>query len=564
MERTNINPEIFQDMLESASNAGAKGQAQFYTPPEWAAVLALPLPRQRSAIVDLNCGAGHLLRGAGNKTTETLLGADIDPVAAAPPKLDGPCPLAKLNRVTADATLFYPMLREISWRADLWVLNPPWDLHFWRSKDRLGCLAESELSAVREAFSAHDGRVPERTIDSTVAMLLVALDLCTDAGEGLLIANNATLDRLLFAPNAPHRAVLKHIWARLVIDGNPMTAIQGASYQRDGFKTGVLYFAREPQLPPPCQVSASAQGLAEASAVCQSLANQRDRLRRGARIVDSWQRNTDTVPLWRAAAEEWKARQQPGRTDFNLSLTVDGLIRANLNLFEQSSSRVLKAEAAKLYELHGKRPMELVLQRSQRETLLRMCNLPWGQESAAQPASVWRVDPKLQEAVREAVREYHGCRAPLYPLPGLQRLGYLEEEDSILCWEDLWDREHVTPLFCQGKRYSLATQSVQVVRTGAKPNLAGEMERVEYSGSELATYITDETGTERCFMEGRLRDENVTVNGYPADQKIDFTLQELDQHFVIPDVPDVAALDPDGFRRNLSLIDELEALINDI
>jgi hypothetical protein len=170
------------------------------------------------------------------------------------------------------------------------------------------------------------------------------------------------------------------------------------------------------------------------------------------------------------------------------------------------------------------------------------------------------VQPKLQEGVLEAVRQYHGCRAPLYPLPGLQRLGYLEEEDSILCKADLV-RDGAT-LYKAGESYALATQSVCVTRLGFRPNLAAEMEEVEYSGSELATYITDATGTQRCFMEDRLREQNVSLDGYPDTEKIDFTLQELDEHFVIPDVPDVASVNPDAFQANLAQLQQLEALVN--
>jgi len=53
-------------------------------------------------------------------------------------------------------------------------------------------------------------------------MYLIALDLCTPSGEGLLIGNNATLQRLLFDPGAPHGAAAAHVWAHLVIPGNPM------------------------------------------------------------------------------------------------------------------------------------------------------------------------------------------------------------------------------------------------------------------------------------------------------------------------------------------------------
>src|SRR4051812_13908724 len=102
MQKTNINPEIFQDMLDSAANAGSKGQSQFFTPTDWGQRLALPLPRNRAVIVDLNCGAGHLLQATANKTTQLLLGADIDPCrGVTAPTL---APAAKPSRITADAT----------------------------------------------------------------------------------------------------------------------------------------------------------------------------------------------------------------------------------------------------------------------------------------------------------------------------------------------------------------------------------------------------------------------------------------------------------------------------
>ncbi|MEI6568966.1 MAG: hypothetical protein WCR20_19950, partial [Verrucomicrobiota bacterium] len=79
MQKTNINPAIYQSFLESASNAGVKGQAQFESPPEWAEALSLALPRYRPVAIDLNCGSGNLLRGASRASTHHLLGCDIDP-----------------------------------------------------------------------------------------------------------------------------------------------------------------------------------------------------------------------------------------------------------------------------------------------------------------------------------------------------------------------------------------------------------------------------------------------------------------------------------------------------
>jgi hypothetical protein len=42
MQRTNINPEIFQAMLDCAPNAAAKGQSQFFNPTDFGRSLTLP------------------------------------------------------------------------------------------------------------------------------------------------------------------------------------------------------------------------------------------------------------------------------------------------------------------------------------------------------------------------------------------------------------------------------------------------------------------------------------------------------------------------------------------
>ncbi len=78
MQKTKIAPSLLQEMLDSASNASAKGQAQYFTPPEWAKILSYPLPDHRPTITDLNCGAAGLLLATRNRSTEHLLGCDID------------------------------------------------------------------------------------------------------------------------------------------------------------------------------------------------------------------------------------------------------------------------------------------------------------------------------------------------------------------------------------------------------------------------------------------------------------------------------------------------------
>jgi type I restriction-modification system DNA methylase subunit len=74
MQKNNINPAIYQEFLSSASNAGDKGQAQYFTPIPWGKALGMALPYFRPVVIDLNCGAGHLLKAVERGSTNNLLG----------------------------------------------------------------------------------------------------------------------------------------------------------------------------------------------------------------------------------------------------------------------------------------------------------------------------------------------------------------------------------------------------------------------------------------------------------------------------------------------------------
>jgi hypothetical protein len=141
-------------------------------------------------------------------------------------------------------------------------------------------------------------------------------------------------------------------------------------------------------------------------------------------------------------------------------------------------------------------------------------------------------------------------------------------------------------IFRAGQKYSIRTQTVQVTRKASKPNsFTGDLEELEFSGQELAIFIADkvrdpshpkEELTEYCFMDGKLRDANTTIaearqqknrrrrrwEREPDAVPIDFTLQELADHFVIPDVPDVAANNTNAYRANLDCLTEIEDLCN--
>jgi hypothetical protein len=573
MKKTNINPEILQTMLESAVNAADKGQSQFFTPAAFGQALAAALPKPRPGLIDLTCGRDDLLQAAANPTTH-LLGADIDPCRPRPK--DPPRPEGlPVSRVTRDLTRLYPLLVDLNARFDCLVLNPPWRL-FWH-RDRLAALAESDCPAVRNAFAAAEptdgGGCPRGAIDSTIATLLIALDRCTLYGEGLLIANNATLERLLFVAGAPYAALAQHIWLHLKIPGNPMTARADCNFQHDpadgdaaAFHTGVIYFALDHTTGPKHftapGISTSTSGTLDFG--LGTLDSYRT-YRQGAELRSVHNAHDDVLELWQAikerCAEEAGARP---RVPYNLWLTVGGRIKADLSRYEVHSGKTDKREAARLFALRDKAPMELVLQRAQRDELLHV----------AGPASRWKVHPELLAAVQRAVTDYHAARAPLYPLPEIQRLGYLDEQDSIRCTADL------DGVFTAGQTYPLRTQTVPVTRRVKKPNgFTGEDEDLEFTGQELALYLKTglaDDAPEMCFMDAKLKNDPLTRVGTaeqqkvsrfarytpkPENQTINYTLQDLVTHFEIPEVPDVATVNPDGYKNYLNHLDQLETLL---
>ena len=524
-----ISGPCIQQLFESCSNAGSKAAAQFFTPIDWAEVLSIPLPRYRPVVIDLNCGSGNLLLGASRASTNHRLECDIDPcelavkpetVFAYSGQVNG------VQRITGDVCKLLPFFKAVDLRADAWVLNPPWDLHWYRAA--LGALLESDLPTVRMAMAAWDGRTSKECIDSTIATLCMALDLSSEYGEGFLIANEATLQRLIFADKAPHRSLSVHVWAHLVIKGNPMTGLQDCAHQEgEQFTTGVLYFARSHDQGAPDSGSTLyhpplVTTIDEARAACNELQKHRLELRQGAEIK-SYAKTEDTAEKWKAVGEEWERLTKVDKPQWNISLRPDGTIKTDLSLFDTKSCRVTKAEAESLFSLEGRQPMQLVMQRQQRAHL----------EKAAF-GKTWRVDPKLQAAIKAAVAEYHKVRAPLYPLAAVQRLGYLDEQDAICCSKNL------SGCFKADHAYALRSTTIAVRRSGEKLNLCGELDQVEYDGQELAFYITDDNGVEKVFMEARLKADNIKLSilkpgDKPVKQNhegwgvepcaIDFTLQ---------------------------------------
>ena len=101
--RSGISGRNLQEHLDSARNAGSKGQAQWPTPTMWGRALACALPGFRPCIADLTCGTGQLLAGIAAPSTREQLGCDIEAVDAPGTAF-----------INADLTRLYPLLKAVN------------------------------------------------------------------------------------------------------------------------------------------------------------------------------------------------------------------------------------------------------------------------------------------------------------------------------------------------------------------------------------------------------------------------------------------------------------------
>lgn len=518
-----------QDVLDASANGVRKGTSHWSTPPELGARLAEGLGPHRPVITDLTCGQGHLLRATMNGTTKHLLGLDI--TACRRPSLPDS---VQWSFIHSDLGRAYPLLLDTGWTGELFVLNPPWDLHWPKAAFLRPDAAQDDGAREHNSrLAGVDPRIGQSHIDSAIATWLVALDRCASGGEGFILMNAATLQRLVLDEDAPFACLAQHIWA--------IAEFPHWIPQRDGRA--------------PLRVACAWW---KASAGWGSEGNERhfryssiDRIRTPDRyscLMGTPRRLMDSSPKWRAVAHE-SERLISNTHDWNIWLDREGAIRCHLSVYDRASQRVPKEAAEALHHLNGRRPADLVLRRHERDAL---------QDAVC--GTLWRVAPAVSAAVNAAIAEYHRDRAPIISLPRTQRLGFLDEFDSIRCTANLNvslpDGSSHTA-YCAGRSYRLGSSTTKVVRRSTRTNSAGEAEPVELVGSELVIRIRDDAGHNRPFLDPRVLHPSVTLPEV-EDRPDAMSLEVLLGHFEIPDVPDIATTQPEEAQAAAARLHELE------
>jgi hypothetical protein len=530
--KATINPNNLEEMLRSSDAALRMGQRQWFTPEPYAGAFSLLL-HKADTVVDLQMGAGALL--AGCKAVQKI-GADIDVDCARKPSGatgDWSC-------LAADITLLAPILDECKWQADTFALNPPFSLPWDAS--RLAFLADSKNVAVRETFarSSKSGR-----IDSSLATYLLALHFSSIRGEGYIVMNEATAMRFFGDPNCPAR---RHIWLWL--------SFPGSIFPETGGDLGIciLYFAADHNRGKPHHVKGRAIG--ELPAQMWELRNSRYSLRGGTCVNHAHENWHATMPYFKTAREEYQVRHGGRKSEFNIWLDGNGIIRTHLTPFQSISGRIPEKLVKELDALKNQSPLALVVQKASRDALRTAVN-----------SDVWLVDPQLPAMVDQAIRDYNSVRAPFYPLSEIQRIGYLDESSQILC------RKHGLPGFTKGQSYALSSTTVSIGGRAFKMNAVGEEDEIEITGSDLQITVVNGTEEPHRFMHknemllpekgwGRRRTKLPLIEGRVQEDPNLHDLQTLIEYFEIPDVPDIASLRTGEYHGFIGRLAELEARAN--
>lgn len=562
-----IQNSNLQEFLDSASNAAKEGQQQFYTPKDIAASLFRPLPAVRKHLVtDLHFGSGHLALGSG---ADTCLGLDIDSriLDLRPPRDRGSkiedrssssstihnpqsTISTKWHLDQCDLTRWYPIAHEAGIQFPFITINPPFSLRWYA--DRLTHLRDSTIPEVAAAAAAH----PEQ-IDSTLASFLIALDRLLPYGEGFMVCNANTARRFFGDPQSsspssklPASSLMRFIWLWLEIPGflyeNQMTE----------FDTAVLYFSRSHGTS--LHTSHSALGTSSplylrastgtAAAVDAALMiPEVFTAHRGHRYHfphDFYPQGI--IETWKTVSGEYADRHKGRLPAWNITLDERGRIKTYLTPFQKVSRKIPKDLANRLHALNGHPPIALCVTATSRTALRE-----------ATECGIWRVDPAVTAAIRQAMEEHAAQAAPFYRPNTTQALGWVDENSALRCIEEgIGDAK-------PGDMCSIACSIEPTEWKGERINLAGNPEELAYTGRELLVKLTDPSGCQHYFHVRR-DDAKKDPDTDPHTGKIKclhWHASDLTKHFHIPIPQDIAELRPADYQAKLAIIDQIEARV---
>jgi len=448
-------------VLRPGRNGHAIGLQQFFSPPEAAELIAAVNGRSRSTL-DLTAGDGALLAPLEPRLRFGIE-IDCDQIES-----------GDYESIHGDVQHAYPLLRLLGVRFPQIACNPPFGLD----------------------WTGPDGR-PE---NSTVATWRMAIALLAPAGVGAFIAGR---DR--FTRDVDTRRDAAGVYALVecpdLFDGVELPCVIAFFVHPDQ-----RLEAAQRRTEPVRLVAARAELPDLAEAVRQ--ARQRIDPRPDPRDPCAWRDGlAERFKVVRHELARRRERARASRQQHDLALT-GGRISARPGAFARLAlqQRWLLRQVERLHR--------------QPTTYFALNLREWRQLEALADEDALTIQPELRDAVRDATREAERAVCPLYEVWPQQRLGFLDDLDSILCTRSDPERR-----FEAGERYPLSTSSEIAVSHAERPvhKRNGDVEVRRY---------------EREAKVLRVRIANHVFNEDPGD------VTYLLEHFEVPDPGDLAGRFP--------------------
>jgi SNF2 family DNA or RNA helicase len=153
------------------------------------------------------------------------------------------------------------------------------------------------------------------------------------------------------------------------------------------------------------------------------------------------------------------------------------------------------------------------------------------------------IDPELRKLVWQVVGEIDRYRIPLYSLKPQQRLGFLQDVDSLLCTKSDPERK-----FKAGERYRLETATKTIIE---------KEERLVESKKNAGEYVMKTFQKSKAVMQISVSGAGARYVIYDGGEKASQDIAWIIQHFEIPDKGEIATVHPER-------IAELETLVRSV
>lgn len=455
---------------------GQRGLQQYFAPPEVAGLIARVFDSAADLVLDPTAGNGALL-APYDKSQRFGVEIDRDQIKA-----------GEYAAIRGDIQQIYPLLRCAGVRFGQILLNPPFGLE-WADP------------------------LTGKKVNSTVLAYRYAQGLLSERGHGALIAGRKRFYEEIL-PSPEGNGVYAAVETSKLFDGAvlPMVIaffVAPSSRQADG---------------PVLQATVKRSAL-DGEQLAEEIADRREETCEG---VDgsATPSSPDAMRVAFQAAQKEHTRRRKARkkpNDHDLYLRGRGKIGVNLSPLAQLA----------LNELDLLRDIQRLNNQASGYFALQLRE--WRRITDLAAQGILTLEPALAEHVSGVIAASETLITPLYPVRVQQRLGFLDDQDSIRCFIADPDKG-----FLAGERYPVAVESQVTVTKNERIIENRDCE------PELRKFEQ-----ERKYLK-------ITIGEHEFDEDPQ-SIRYLTEHFEMPDPKDIGLRAPEQVKANRKLLREIAA-----